>query len=245
MDPEKGRLRKYRTRQSLLHEICDSNTSNNSFDAPSTSTGITGSSNSVFRIIEQDSDEDVPTLECTESQSNLEENLVNILPTPLNGTQDMYINALEITNGNVVTVRNEEYVNATSSNRSFDEGRASTSSNGVCRYSEGPSNGKIKDYVNNSSYLHSSESDSEYEYNYHTPSPNKKRRSSLNVPDSGCASGPCSSNGSYSRKSARNSGCSTSFNNDNDDDYNVTFKKRVKKAKLNIRKHIGADSDSN
>lgn len=63
-----------------------------------------------------------------ENNNASEDNLVNILPTPLNGTHDMYINVLEMssgnTNGNVVTIRNEEYAHASTSNgvsRSFLE----------------------------------------------------------------------------------------------------------------------------
>lgn len=278
IDTDKVRLRKYRTRQSL-RDICDSSTSNNSFDAPSTSTGITASNNSVFRIIEQDSDEDVPPNDCVENNISSEDNLVNILPTPLNGTHDMYINVLEMTNGNangnVVAVRNDEYEHASSSNGanncSAEENHASTSTNG--RYSQrncisydeecSPTNSKThrklyykdsytqepylinEDFVSNSMCV--SESDSDYEFDYRTPPPSKKRRSSVSVTDSGCGSGPCSSNGTYSRRSTRNHpACSNSFDHSSEDDYAcVSFKKRVKKAKLNIRKHVGADSDSN
>lgn len=285
-EPDRIKLRKYRTRQSL-REVCDSSTSNNSFDAPSTSTGITGSNSSVFRIIEQDSDEDIPPTECAENHNGTEDNLVSILPTPLNGTHDMYINVLEMTNGNangnVVTVRNEEYELASTSNgasRSLvhdsadcENGHASTSNRRYLQrncdnYEEECSttnnnyahrksyfdeayeqyNDYINgdNYVNDSSYLNESDSDSDFEFDYQTPPPSKKRRSS--VADSGCGSGPCSSNGSYSLRNSRsNLPCSSSFNDHSpEDDYRcATFKKRVKKAKLNIRKHVGADSDSN
>lgn len=103
VEPEKSKLRKYRTRQSLK-EIFEC--SNSSFDAPSTSTGITGSSSAVFRVVEQDSDEDVPPTVCTENDNNVESNLINILPTPLNGTHDLYINVLEMNNGATGTVLN-------------------------------------------------------------------------------------------------------------------------------------------
>lgn len=273
VEPEKIKLRKYRTRQSLK-EIFDC--SNNSFDAPSTSTGITGSSSSVFRVIEQDSDDDVPPNVCTERPDNLENNLVNILPTPLNGTHDLYINVLEMNNSsagtNVVTIRNEDYGRASTSNgvstRWQVEHAASTSattngnrSNNGCDYEAhcSASTGSLalrknlfndehtaEDSFPNTTYL--SESESDYEFNYQTPSPSRKRRYSASVTDSGCGSGPCSSNGSYSLRNRRNYvSCNNGYNgHSSDDDYAyVSFKKRVKKAKLNIRKHIGADSDSN
>lgn len=275
---EKSKLRKYRTRQSLK-EIFDCSTSNNSFDAPSTSTGITGSSNSVFRVIEQDSDDDAPPDVCAENPNNLENNLINILPTPLNGTHDLYINVLEMSNGspgtNVVTIRNEEYGRASTSNgiTRWEADHALTSSTNSrtqmrssnCDYEQqcSTSNGSLTKRKNclNSEHLtqscttenslhatYLSESESDYEFNYRTPSPGRKRRSSVSVTDSGCGSGPCSSSGSYSLRNPRNyTSCNNGFNNhSSDDDYAyASFKKRVKKAKLNIRKHIGADSDSN
>lgn len=260
VDYEKTKLRKYRTRQSLK-EIFECSTSNNSFDAPSTSTGITGSSNSVFRVIEQDSDDDVPP----ENPNNLEDNLINILPTPLNGTHDLYINVLEMNNGspgtNVVTIRNEEYGRASTSNgvSRWEADHALTSTNSrsnncdyeQCSTSNGRKNCLNSEHCTTENTLHAtylSESESDYEFNYHTPSPSRKRRSSVSVTDSGCGSGPCSSSGSYSLRNPRNyTSCNNGFNNhSSDDDYAyVSFKKRVKKAKLNIRKHIGADSDSN
>lgn len=279
VEPEKSKLRKYRTRQSLK-EIFECSTSNNSFDTPSTSTGITGSNNSVFRVIEQDSDDDIPPDVCTENRNTLENNLISILPTPLNGTHDLYINVLEMNNGssgtNVVTIRNEEYGRASTSNgitARWESDRASTSantvnhvqnnSNYVEQCSTSNNTGSMKKRKNcfngetlTQSYptedsLHAtylSESESDYEFNYRTPSPSRKRRSSISVTDSGCGSGPCSSNGSYSLRNPRNYlSCNNGFNDrSSDEDYAyVSFKKRVKRAKLNIRKHIGADSDSN
>lgn len=97
VEPEKPKLRKYRTRQSLK-EMYDTDASSNPFDTPSTSTGITGSSNSLFRVIEQDSDDEIPPNVCIENHNSAENNLINILPTPLNGTHDLYINVLEMNN---------------------------------------------------------------------------------------------------------------------------------------------------
>lgn len=215
----------------------------------------------------------------------MEDNLVSILPTPLNGTHDMYISVLEMTNGNangnVVTVRNEDYELASTSNgvngsyirdnSDCENEHASTSNNGRylqrdyedCTTSSNNNYSRRKaffnetygqysdyvnkdNYVNNSSYMNDSDSDSDFEFDYRTPPPSKKRRGS--VTDSGCGSGPCSSNGTYSLRNSRNNpSCSSSFNDRSpEEDYRcVTFKKRVKKAKLNIRKHVGGDSDSN
>ncbi|RZC41940.1 DDB1- and CUL4-associated factor 5 [Asbolus verrucosus] len=178
--PERSKLRKYRTRQSL-RETCDSGASNNSFDAPSTSTGITSSNNSVFRVIEQDSDEDVPPNNCTENGGSEENNFVNILPTPLNGTHDI-------------------------------------------------------------------ESDTDYEFDYRTP---VKKRRTVSASDSGCGTGPCSSTSPYPIRNSRNhQECSSNdlYNNgrDSEEEFNYEkFKKRVNKARMNIRKQIGVDSDSN
>ncbi|KAJ3650202.1 hypothetical protein Zmor_021903 [Zophobas morio] len=269
--PERSKLRKYRTRQSL-REMCDSSSpSNNSLDAPSTSTGITSSNNAVFRVIEQDSDEDVPPNNCTENGGSEENNFVNILPTPLNGTHDMYINVLEMTNNNsnanVVTVRNDDYGQASTSNRSnnsilahecvsngcmalFEENCASTSNNmscsGVRRASCSAENFVRTDSYN--AYCNESESDTDYEYDYRTP---VKKRRTVSASDSGCGTGPCSSTSPYPIRNTRNhQECSSNdfYNNerDSEDEFNYEkFKKRVSKARVNIRKHIGVDSDSN
>ncbi|XP_044263338.1 DDB1- and CUL4-associated factor 5 isoform X2 [Tribolium madens] len=221
--PERTKLRKYRTRQSL-RETCDSGASNNSFDAPSTSTGITSSSNSVFRVIEQDSDEDVPPNNCTENGNSEENNFVNILPTPLNGTHDMYINVLEMSSANVVTVRNEGAEEASTSN------------------------GPPACSVRGAFAAYETESDSDYsEFDYRTPV--KKRR--VSASDSGCGTGPCSSTSPYPIRGSRNhQECSSNdlYNNerDSEDEFNYEkFKKRVSKARINIRKQIGGESDSN
>ncbi|KAJ8941914.1 hypothetical protein NQ318_013247 [Aromia moschata] len=76
---------------------------NHTLDAPSTSTGITNSNGVVYRVIEQDSDEEgqgqIATELCDENHVVEEDILVNILPTPLNGTHDMFVNVLEMANG--------------------------------------------------------------------------------------------------------------------------------------------------
>lgn len=175
---------------------------------------------------------------------------------------------------NVVTIRNEEYGHASTSNGvdRWDDDQASTSTNngrylrrgsGDCDEQCSTSNGSYlkrkncfsgeqlaENCINENSYhsTYLSESESDYEFNHQTPPPSRKRRSSPSVTDSGCGSGPCSSSGSYSLRNSKNySSCNNGFNqHSSDDDYAyVSFKKRVKKAKLNIRKHIGADSDSN
>ncbi|XP_068896111.1 uncharacterized protein [Tenebrio molitor] len=268
---ERTKFRKYRTRQSV-RETCDSSTSNNSFDAPSTSTGITSSNNSVFRVIEQDSDEDVPPNNCIENGGSEENNFVNILPTPLNGTHDMYINVLEMTNNNsnanVVTVRNEEYEEASTSNRSnsailphecgsggymhmFENGFASTSNDNANCTGVRRASCSVDNYVQNDSYNgygNESESDTDYEYDYRTP---VKKRRTVSASDSGCGTGPCSSTSPYPIRHTRNhQECSSNdlYNNqrDSEDEFNYEkFKKRVSKARMNIRKQIGVDSDSN
>lgn len=270
------RSKKCKTRQNFK-DICENSVSNSSIDAPSTSTGITGSSNSVFRVIEQDSDEDFPPNSCLESRSNSEENFVNILPTPLNGTHDMCLNALDITNhgsnGNVVALRNEDYMNpehASTSNATNNiNGKHSVMAHGSCHQSDdGPcidgfSNSDdiyINDayeyvnsdtFVNGNSYINDSDS-SDCEYDY-TPV-KKKCSSDMSTPDSGFATGPCSSGSTYAIRSSRSHlPCSSrsingSYNGHSSDDTDYPYekiRKRAKKARLNIRKQIGGDSDSN
>lgn len=100
------------------------------------------------------------------------------------------------------------------------------------------SNSQISAYTNVDCKNDFSEtsSNSDYECTY-TP-----KRRCISASDSGCTTGPSSSASSYSTKV-----CSSS-NPMSDDEYMKvieTFRKRVKKVRMNIRKKISADSDSN
>lgn len=199
---------------------------------PSTSTGITASSSSVYRIYEQDSDEEqqqqqssaATAVAAANTNGSPDQPLINILPTPLNGTHDMYINILQVPvqnrNNNVITVRNETSVNyETSSNFTRDSESSS---------------GEMEDVAN---------------------TPNGKYDGCNNcTPDSGISSRPCSTAGSMN--SVYNMPCSSGMGNrrsrhidDNSDDPDwgyETFKKRLKRARLNLRNNINhGDSDSN
>lgn len=95
-------------------------------------------------------------------------------------------------------------------------------------------------------------SDSDHHADFHqTP---MKRTS--NVSDSGCTTGPSSSASSCSSRHIngqirhQTSVCSSVLNGNDDGSSNEEyhygkFRKRVKKARMNIRKKFGADSDSN
>lgn len=110
-----------------------------------------------------------------------------------------------------------------------------------------------------------SDSDSDFECDYRTPVKRIRRTVSVHS-DSGCGTGACSSTSPYVKKNNKSrsignnhhhqqecSGSDALYNNnseqrerDSDDEYNYEkFKKRVNKARINIRKQIGADSDSN
>lgn len=204
---------------------------------PSTSTGITASTSSLYRIYEQDSDEEIqqqqqppPPPASPPTNPTAEQPLINILPTPLNGTHDMYINILQIpissTNNrsnNVITVRNESVTN-------YDNNETT-----------------------NNSYNRDSDSDSAAEIDGPSTSvtPNGKYNNlGTYTPDSGISSRPCSTSGSNTSMP-----CSSGLNNrlrhleDNSDDPDwrlETFKKRLKRARLNLRNNINhGDSDSN
>ncbi|KAF5292282.1 hypothetical protein FQA39_LY03316 [Lamprigera yunnana] len=261
------RAKKCKTKQNFK-DFCENSVSNSSIDAPSTSTGIT-SSNNVFRLVEQDSDEDAPLNRCLESRTNSEENFVNILPTPLNGTHDMCLNALEMSNhnnnnnGNVVALRNEDYlrVEAPSTSSSINEGKSSIMVQRSCHRQDSPCLEELTheegcefvnsdSCVNNNSYVNGSDS-SECEYDCN---PVKKRSSDMSTPDSGFVTGPCSSNSSYTihtskhHKPGSSRSANSSYNDISSDDPDYPyekFRKRAKKARLNIRKKICGDSDSN
>lgn len=85
---------------SIKQRSRNSSEQSSSLDAPSTSTGITSSKSNLYRVIEQDSDEEPRNgTESHEEDDNPEENnFISILPTPLNGTRDLYINVLEVDN---------------------------------------------------------------------------------------------------------------------------------------------------
>lgn len=86
---------KYRIRQRNRN----SSEQSSSLDAPSTSTGITSSKSNLYRVIEQDSDEEPCNGNQSQEDDNTEvNNFISILPTPLNGTRDLYINVLEVDN---------------------------------------------------------------------------------------------------------------------------------------------------
>lgn len=230
---KQAKSKKYRTRQSIK-DNCESSASNNSFDAPSTSTGITGTS-TVFRYLEeQDSEEEAPPFNCDETRDVPQDNFVNILPTPLNGTHDMYINVLEINNANGanngVALPDGEFPQSSSSNSTF-------------------SNEEIFDdferYPKSPTYY--SDSDSNCEFNF---TPAKKRRSAGGEVDSGFATGPCCSSGSSKRSTKNRSDLPNKngkINNDSsEDEFNCgRYKKRIKKSRVNVRKQLCGDSDSN
>ncbi|XP_018328592.1 DDB1- and CUL4-associated factor 5 isoform X2 [Agrilus planipennis] len=222
------RSKRPRTRQNYK-KFYDTDSSNSCIDVPSTSTGITGSSNSVFRVIEQDSDEDVTSNHCLESPANSEENFVNILPTPLNGTHDLCLNSLDMTNG-TADIHQERQ-------RSTGTARRRKESN-------------EDDFYLDSYVCEDSSDSSECDYDY---TPVKKNRvnnpRNLGTPDSGFATGACSSGSGYA-VSKNNVPCSSrSYRNGHsseDGQYPYEqFKKRVKKARMNMRKKVGVDSDSN
>lgn len=96
--------------------------------------------------------------------------------------------------------------------------------------------------VNGDDGYSDSSSDSDFEYT-HTP-----KRRCVSVSDSGCATGPSSSASSYSAKHSRNHKVCSNSNRISDEEYVKMvekFRKRVRKVRMNIRRKIGADSDSN
>ncbi|KAG5882587.1 hypothetical protein JTB14_030136 [Gonioctena quinquepunctata] len=231
-----NRPSKYFTRQSVrnLTEIAEDNVDNsteNSVDTPSTSTGITNSERSLFRLIEQDSDDETRNLNEPEPSDVVEENnFVNILPTPLNGTRDVLINVLEVTEGE--------------SSRNL---RSSTSSSRAQPVEENlhvPDHPTEPDVDNNRDDGFSESSDSDFEY-LHTP-----KRRCVSVSDSGCGTGPSSSASACSTKSARpRQECSNNGHTPESPDVECRYRKYrnrwMRKARRNIRKKIGADSDEN
>ncbi|CAH1117192.1 unnamed protein product [Phaedon cochleariae] len=226
------RTSKYLTRQSArnMAESAEATSNGRSLDAipnghsldtPSTSTGITSSEVSVFRLVEDDSDDEVrPANGGGEVEDSVVEgNFVNILPTPLNGTRDVLINVLEVVDEDTRNSRNqtieEEIIQDTAAVNSL----SNTNS--------------IDDAYNTES------SDSDFEY-LHTP----KRRCISVSADSGCGTGPSSSSSSCSTKDLRShhqvSGSRTA-----DDSDKKNRGRWSTKTRKSVRRKIGADSDEN
>lgn len=233
------RSKKCKSRYNLRENI---DVSDNNIDVPSTSTGITGSSASVFRVIDQDSDDEVPANACADADNSLEENLVNILPTPLNGTHDMCLGALDNSpsaNGSIRSAPAGSAVAKRSSSHS--------SKNEGLTYPETYTIETCANGANNDS------DSSDYECNYTTPVKRKRQDTQINAPDSGFSTGPGSSGSGYSMRSSRNqmpsssksiNGSYNGYNSDDPDYPYAHFNKRIKKARA-VRKKIGGDSDSN
>lgn len=91
----------------------------NRMDVPSTSTGITATTPRLYRIVEQDSDEDLDGTGTNEQNNGFRNNgnnvdgdrLINILPTPLNGTHDMIMHVLEMSNNASDVIINNDDAN--------------------------------------------------------------------------------------------------------------------------------------
>lgn len=245
----RGKLKRYRTKESL-RDMCDN--FNSSIDTPSTSTGITSSHNNLFRVIEQDSEEDIPPNGCVENSIVPEENLVNILPTPINGTQDMFVHTLTTySNDNSGSTRDNSVSSPSTSRQNryrydsavcIDGGldRASSSSDATSSFPRSTFNGSYPPLE-----INADNSDSDSDIDYVTP---PKKRCTISDLDSGFATGPSSSMNSYEKNSSSHQECSddvTSCSSDDELKYE-RFRKRLKKNKINnIRRRITEDSDSN
>ncbi|KAF7266740.1 hypothetical protein GWI33_019961 [Rhynchophorus ferrugineus] len=263
MNSEETLRLRYRTRQ-YLREACEHAGLDVLLDTPSTSTGITNSNSSMYRVLEQDSDEEALQSpieqEDDEEQSPEVENLVNILPTPLNGTQEHVFNGIEMS-GNGQTSNTRSSSNGVGSYRNsrqeFNNG-ASTSRGTVqnCLKRKMPP-GHLKssgDSLPSTSSANghwsvpqepctTSSSDEDYEFDYRTPT--KKLRVGDQSADSGCGTGPSSSKRSrgvyFVKKLAHTP---KEFSSD-EEVRTEKFRKRVRKTQLNLRRNMCADSDSN
>lgn len=227
---KRERPSKYFTRLSVKH-LTDNESTENSLDTPSTSTGITSSERSMFRLIEQDSDDDTRNLNEPERAEETEaSNFVNILPTPLNGSRDALINILEVTNGNSSrSLRSSTSALRHQSNEEDHHQAVNGSS---------PSPPAADNTPVDQGYSESSDSELEY-----TRTPKRRHPS---ISDSGCGTGPSSSSSVNSHKTPRLApGCST--DNRSPDSEQCRYKKcryTMRKARR-VKKKIGADSDEN
>ncbi|XP_057656981.1 DDB1- and CUL4-associated factor 5 [Diorhabda carinulata] len=224
-----GRPSKYFTRS--VKNMTDNDSTENSLDTPSTSTGITSSERSIFRLIEQDSDDDARNMNEIDGNEELEaNNLVNILPTPLNGSRDSLINILEVANGNTSsrTLRS-----STSAARlTLNEDPRRVQMNGANSLTGSP---------DNPDQGFSETSDSDFEY---ASTPAKRRL--VSVSDSGCGTGPSSSSSIGSSKTAHRlqPHCSNDERSPDSERCRKKCRYTMRKAKR-VKKKIGVDSDEN
>lgn len=265
------RLR-YRTRQ-YLREACENAGIGVLLDTPSTSTGITSSNSSMYRLeMDQDSEEEAlqsPQEELQEElRSNDEENLVNILPTPLNGTQEHVFSGLDMpaanSNGQVSNGRGGTTNGTTSSSRNhhqeLNNGASTSRGTGSSRKRKSipaaiktvdensPSTSSANGYwLQDAPTTTTTSSDEDYEFDYHQ-TPTKKRKND-DFTDSGCGTGPSSSKSrpkvSFSVKKTTPHGGRQKDCSSDEEVRKERFRKRVRKARVNFRKNVCADSDSN
>lgn len=238
--PVRGKLKKYRTRESL-RDLCDNFSS--SIDTPSTSTGITSSNNNLFRVIEQDSEDEIPSNGCTETTFQ-EENLLNILPMPINGSQDLTTYSEDISEST-----REDAISSPSTSQQnryrydsavcIDGGSDRTSSNNDATSSFPRSSFNGSYPPRNVNF----DSDSDCDINYVTP---VKKKCVVSDLDSGCATGLSSSMNSYEKNSSSHQVCSDDTSCSSDDELKYErFRKKAKKNRINnIRKKLN-ESDSN
>ncbi|XP_022909763.1 DDB1- and CUL4-associated factor 5 [Onthophagus taurus] len=233
--------RKYRTRSQTNRENHQNPSPSSSLDVPSTSTGITETthhSSVVFRVIDQDSDEESTLNGCTETNDNIENNLVDVIPTPLNGSRGrIYINMVQVTNGG----------SATNPSNGNIEQHASTST--LQQDCDDGINNNNNTSVNKDNYeSDSSMSDSDRNHRC-TTSVRRKRKFHQN--DVVSINNNASSSGRTKRTLRSNTMASSSninYNENSSEDEcrkQDKFKKRIKKSRVNYRKQIGGDSDSN
>ncbi|XP_050312634.1 DDB1- and CUL4-associated factor 5 [Anthonomus grandis grandis] len=273
---------RYRTRQCLI-QACENAGIAMLLDVPSTSTGITTTSSrpTVYRVIDQDSEDEAVSLVRngldSDSSDNENGNLVNILPTPLNGTHENVINNLEVPNASreVIAAPSREVLSSSSngvvrnSEQEFNNG-ASTSRGTTTAVLPKKRRALKREYFLKSRPASCSDSDedegsqnghvscttstdSENEFDHGTPPPNKKR--SLSYSDSGCGTGPSSTKSSrfmnkyvrFNRTQEEEEGEEEEDGGQSseEDERREEFRKRVRKARVNLRRRTYADSDSN
>ncbi|XP_077296815.1 DDB1- and CUL4-associated factor 5 [Arctopsyche grandis] len=235
---------------SHLHESGYSD--DNNLAIPSTSTGIRGHHNAaLFRITEADSDDDQSAGSCPKSPvttptENPNLPLVNILPTPINGSHET------VDTHQLISWENNSSDRLLNYDRLLENDfRNSNESLQLDLQSwDRPRSNMVTGYTPTLTRLRNETNESEVESSCSTRStaddictPNKQLISAnLTTPESGIHSGPCTSSGSRATtsnsKSKENVECS-----DEPEWVATKHRQRVKRARRNYRNHVG-DSDS-
>ncbi|CAK1550467.1 unnamed protein product [Leptosia nina] len=243
-----GLIKSLRNNGNTTQENGDNNFSNFDDTLPSTSTGYRGQNSSLFRIAEVDSDDDQsvssrPISPRIQHTNNIPNNLISIIPTPINGSRDSLGESLSVEPTHFApqetrlrmslrrTRRNGRHLHCSDSSESPPPKNAAerASTSNANRLSPKPGfNRSVARLMNETN-------ESELESSCSTEGSLWPAPDTMATPDSGV--------GTVVGSSTRNNQVPNDDVSDDIEYQVLKFRQRVKKARRNYRNHL--DSDSN